>query len=707
MARLRPKGNLACFYCGQRSSIKFDRQTRDFLCLHCDAMNYLDENGDITDPPAMQTSRAQVPQYAIPRTQSPEPATESQSVFCATCLKNQHLFTSSLAQYLPDDPDHPDSAQLEKSYYKFRRRLEERYPQICAECEPKVAAKVEEAGYKARTDHLRRMIDRSRQRLSAPKRWTPLDGFDSLGRWLWLTGLASQLLWHLVSVSTLVTTSTPGPLRDPDEDFSRPLLLLRHLTDILPSAPFLATVSIWASIASAWWNPRFVQVFRGFSRHILGLSQWYIFQGLVILVRFIGVRITDIAGGQEVQPSARLGLHFLLALVMVVFYTLARKSVRVDTKPLFQSASPSTTTTPSRSPAPKREAGTPNMSNLLDEILNEDKSPARRSPQETTSPAVLARSAIAQRATNPASEVNLGSLGIREPPPPVHYPEEMEWTPTHSKYRAFNDFGSPSNERKAFGDSPTDPGASPFWYKVPPAPTAPGARLRKAPATVLRRKPVEKEAVFFPANNRPLQSSVSPQQQNDDQGQKVTFSQPSFFATSDHNPNDPRTSLADMLTSSFTLGADDESSDESEKAGRRDDRDIELKIHLPAKRGTARDRLMDTFTLVVLLGVWLHATSDYYSYSRDAMLGSICLSIAVGIRLTGDALAGLGARSGPLAVPVASTAVGIAELGFACHVAVQIWTRGDVRYDADMAFRGLGVMGVMLVHGIWSSIMYL
>lgn len=266
----------------------------------------------------MQSSSANGTQYAIPRPQPPGVGTESQNIFCATCLKNQHLFTASLAQYLPDDPDHPDYAHLEKSYYKFRRRLEERYPQICADCEPKVAAKVDQAGYKARTDHLRRMMDRSRQRRSAPKRWTPLDGFDSFGRWLWLSGLASQMLWHLVSVSVLVTTRTPGPLRDPDEDSSQLLLLLRRLTYVLPSAQSLASLSVGASIASVWWNPRFVQVFRGFSKHILGLSQWYIFQVLVILVRFVGVRITDATSGQEVQMSARVSLHFLLALVMVV-----------------------------------------------------------------------------------------------------------------------------------------------------------------------------------------------------------------------------------------------------------------------------------------------------------------------------------------------------------------------------------------------------
>lgn len=347
------------------------------------------------------------------------------------------------------------------------------------------------------------------------------------------------------------------------------------------------------------------------------------------------------------------------------------------------------------------------MTNLLDEIINEDKNSNPRPPlQNTASHTALAPSPGAQRATHPTSDISLGSLGISEQPPPVHYPEEMEWTPTHSKYRAFNDFGAPDSQSKAFGDSPTNPGASPFWYKVPPAPSPPGARLRKAPTTVLRKKPVEKEAVFYPANDRPLQPNASPQPK-EEQGQQVTFSQPSFFATSERNANDPRNTLVDMLASTFTLGADEESSDEVEMADRPDNADIELKIRLPARKGMATNRLLDAFMLVVLLGIWLHATSGYYSYSRDTMLGSICLSIAVGIRLTSDALANVRARTGPLGLWAANMTVGIAELVLACHTVVQIWRSGDVRFDTSFASRGLGVMGVMLVHGIWSSIMYI
>lgn len=43
MANLRGGRYLNCFYCGKRSSTKYDGLIREFLCLHCDATNYLDE----------------------------------------------------------------------------------------------------------------------------------------------------------------------------------------------------------------------------------------------------------------------------------------------------------------------------------------------------------------------------------------------------------------------------------------------------------------------------------------------------------------------------------------------------------------------------------------------------------------------------------------------------------------------------------------
>ncbi|KAM0277585.1 hypothetical protein ACHAQH_005704 [Verticillium albo-atrum] len=693
MASLRSRGNLICFYCGKRSSIKFNGSSLDFLCLKCDATNYLDEsfkNGEITDPPvAKTTSTNQSTQYAIPRSQSPELAASAQSIFCSTCLKNQHLFTASLAQYLSEDPDHPDYAQLEKNYYKFRQRLEERYPQICAECEPKVLAQVHQAGYTARTDHLRRMMDRSRQQRAVKKRWTALDAADRLGRWLWLAGLTGQLLWHIVTMADALSTTTPGPLRDPDELLSAWAPTLRYVVDTLPNAFTLMRLSFLANLLCIWWNPKFVQVFRGFSKHICGLSQWYIFQGLVLLVRFLGVRMTGVAGDGEGRTSAQLSLHVLLAIAVVVFYTLAQKSVRVDTTPLFQTSSTPLALSPARpnNVATETETEANNMSNLLDDILQETPKSAMVIPSRPSpSPTGLNSHGAELR---PVSGIS--SLGLSAPAAPVQYSEEMEWSPTQSRHRAFNDFGAPGRQSQAFGDSPTNPSASPFWYKVPPAPTTPAQRLRRASNTVLRSKPVGPEAVFFPTNNQPLKPSARSQESSKPK-HKVSFAQPSFFASSESNPNDPRSTLADMLGSSFNLSQDGDSD--------RDRPDIELKMIRPLRNPTARDRLIDIFTLGSLIAMWLHATSATYSYTWDVMLGSMALSVAVALHLTSDAFYGLRVGHMPRQLAMANMILGVTEVAACCILSFQVWAtpRGSER--EAFGVQGLVVMGLMLCHGL-------
>ncbi|PNH32691.1 hypothetical protein BJF96_g3881 [Verticillium dahliae] len=614
MASLRSRGNLTCFYCGKRSSVKFNGIISDFLCLKCDATNYLDENGEITDPPvASTTSTTQPTQYAIPRSQSPEPAAQAPSIFCSTCLKNQHLFTASLAQYLPEDPDHPEYAQLEKNYYKFRQRLEERYPQICADCEPKVLAQVQQAGYTARTDHLRRMMERSRQRRASPKRWTALDMADTLGRWFWFAGLTGQLLWHFATMADALSTMTTGPLRDTDELSPAWTSVLRWMANALPQSSVLVRMSFWANLLCIWWNPKFTQVFRGFSKHIHGLSQWYVFQGLVLLVRFLGVRIAGLAGAGEGRTSAQISLHALLAIVVVVLYALAQNS-----------------------------------------------------------------------------------LGLSTAAAHVQYSEEMEWSPTQSRHRAFNDFGAPGRQSQAFGDSPTNPSASPFWYKVPPAPTTPAERLRKASNPILRSKPVGPEAVFFPTNSQPLNTGARPSDSNKSK-RKVSFAQPSFFASPKSNPSDPRSTLADMLGSSFNLSQDGDSDQDN---ANRESPDIELKMIRPLRNPAARDRFIDIFTLGSLIASWLHVTSASYTYTWDVMLGSMALSVAVALHLTSDAFYGLRIGQIPRQLAMANSILGVAEVAAACILSFQVWVtpRGD-EHEA-FGVQGLVVMSLMLCHGL-------
>ena len=260
------------------------------------------QNGEITDPPVATEREAPAVQFAAPSAPSP-----ADSIFCQTCLKNQHLFTKSLAQYLPDDPSDPEYETLERNYYRYRRGLEKRYPQVCDDCAEKADARIRQAGYTAKTDHLRRMMLRSRRRDTRTR--TKLDWVSAVGKSLWRMGFVLQLLWHLVAALELAD----GGMYDPDAHWAT----RRRAAEFAARMPRDALInwSIRTGIAAVWWNPHFVQVNRGFTRHLLGFTQWYSFQGLVVFFRFIFRRVMAEAPSRNALLAAHAAMAAATMLV--------------------------------------------------------------------------------------------------------------------------------------------------------------------------------------------------------------------------------------------------------------------------------------------------------------------------------------------------------------------------------------------------------
>lgn len=196
--------------------------------------------------------------------------------------------------------------------------MEKRYPQVCGDCAETVEDRIRQAGYTAKTDHLRRMMSLTRGR-KVTRRRTKLDWFNTIGKTLWRTGIVLQMLWHFVSIVQILRQRDSG-MYDPDDDSltARAMAWLEKVEECLPQANALMQWSIRASILSAWWNPHFVQVNRGFTRHLLGFTQWYSFQGLIVFFRFIFRGVVD-ANEQAVgSDAAKLSAHLAMASVMIM-----------------------------------------------------------------------------------------------------------------------------------------------------------------------------------------------------------------------------------------------------------------------------------------------------------------------------------------------------------------------------------------------------
>ncbi|KAK3684028.1 Ima1 N-terminal domain-containing protein [Podospora appendiculata] len=570
MPRLQRPKFLTCFYCGRKTSTPYDAKAkvkiRRFECPNCEATNYLDENGEITDPPVATDRIATPAKYAVSRPFSP-PASPTSATFCATCTKNQYLLSASLAQYLPD-PDDPDYAEREKGFYKFRKHQESIYPQICADCLPRVQERLQQAAYTAKTDVLRRMLDSSTNIKQKVNRRSWLGLFDVVGTWLRIAGLVLQLAWHVSLLHVLLANYDADV--EMDVYMKLPLSWLLRISGplllLLPSADSLIRWSVVASILGAWWNPRFVQIFRGFTKHISGVSKWYTYQAIAVAMRVLLQKVPALTTPDPSLATMQATGHAFAACFATFIYILGPRSIRIDMAPLF---GPSLKAPRLQDLPPKLASSRPDEAKSLTELLDE----ISRTPTIPSSPVspVTAERPFSRRSPLGYSQalthrrddddLQLNSLDLSAPP--VHYEQEMDWSPSQSTHRAFNTYGQRPGQ--SFSEAPTEPKKGPFWFHVPPAPTTPAQRLFNPPNQPrLRPSPVDKrDFVFRGADGTQLARDAKPQQQKQSplsQGrdgdessrqQRVAFAEPSFFPPAPQN--DPRNSLASMFGESLAL----------------------------------------------------------------------------------------------------------------------------------------------------------
>lgn len=545
------------------------------------AADSIPKNGDITDPPVATTATPDAPTYAR-RSPSPPPAVDQ--VFCNKCLNNQHLYISSLAQYLPDDPDDPEYAERERNYYRFRRGLEKRYPQVCANCEPKVRRKLDKAIYHAKADHLRRMVDRSARTrvLTTP---SAVHHFHSAGKWLWITSFFSQLLWHMLLIQNAIASNS--------SDFGeRSWTMLAARTfglfaNHFPSPERTIKWSFWTSALCLWWNPKWVEVFKGFDQHLFGFKHYYFYQTLILVLKLPAFLDTAVLPASAVsRVNVQVIAHTSMALCMYFLYNTTEKSIRTDHSPLWE-LRPSTigvTSSPQQAAQrpESRAGGEQSMADILDEILRE--------PASNHGPDLKPRMSkylgtdqfdhmptIGQRSSyNPASSTlgsnpfknlnspkeqttggfNLDSLSITDRPQTrgrqqTQYDANMDWSPTQSQHRAFSTYQPGQSQHLKFGETPTHEKAGTFWAKIPPAPTTPAQRVFNPPNVPLIRTspPMTTSSIQFQGSQKGLKL-----RQTQAQAPPATiFAQPTFRP---QQPSDERDSLSEMFKRSFTLNPD-------------------------------------------------------------------------------------------------------------------------------------------------------
>lgn len=290
--------------------------------------------------------------------------------------------------------------------------------------------------------------------------------------------------------------------------------------------------------------------------------------------------------GRAVKPSAQL--------------LAARSSFSLSLPP---APAPAPAPAPVAAPAPTTDEKPDEikvMVDLLDEIVNGPSSPASPTPSIDHSPFFVPRVGRSNVPTTPGSPFSptprrFGTGASTGPGPffsslgpaantrsaTAAYTQEMDWTPTQSQYRAFQTVGQ--RENQGFNEAPTDENKGPFWYRVPPAPTAPAQRLNnyltKQPRIIAPRHTAPRPGTGIPSfgstalvntpqkqilgriNNNDHMTMTMRRDAGEDTGidptpARVAFAPPKFFVPPPQN--DPRNSLSEMLGRSFSLSQEEE-----------------------------------------------------------------------------------------------------------------------------------------------------
>ncbi|PGH07827.1 hypothetical protein GX51_01537 [Blastomyces parvus] len=333
------KKRLSCFYCGSRSAQSQPEPIRKWQCQQCLAVNYLDEHGEITDPPASEAaSETRYMQYAqpIPRAASPEFSAPDSSLFCSTCLKNQHLLTQTLASYLPS-PSHPDYSAYEASYPAYRKSLEERYPQVCESCEPQVRNRIRQVGYAAKSDHLRRMMEKSRHNRRAHG-WSWRSMLVVAGAVCFWGSVAGQLGWNLIGAM-----AAGKPSQNLESDLSLSLVPFcfnriwgrQPLFEECSSAltPY-AGVALFLGMLSIWWNPKLRHKVEGKSGRLTGMGEYYKAQLIVLVIRFVAWACLQDPSITGLNPKLPPAIHGFMGIFTIISVVVLRRIIKVDTTPL-------------------------------------------------------------------------------------------------------------------------------------------------------------------------------------------------------------------------------------------------------------------------------------------------------------------------------------------------------------------------------------
>lgn len=410
-------------------------------------------------------------------------------------MRNQNIVQNLVAEYLPDEED-PEYEKYEASYEDWRAEIEERYPQVCRDCKARVEDQIRNAGYAAKADHLRRLMEKSEQKRrkvqTSRQSWTLR--IISLAKWTYLLSFCIQVLWHLVAYMMAIDDHMWD--LDAESSFEKSTLdvcfrqafLVRSVDEGCVFSSDFTKLVLYALIADGltiWWNPRLEAKTNSISGRMRGLNSLWAIRVAVLVLRSLSVFYWRSIGVNHENLARFQNANIIMLAIMALSLILTWKTVHITyhAPVAFRQSMRDQGSAPNSAEKPRRQthkvarpqatAFDTMAQGFTSSFLDEQSSVAfPPSPTLTaTSYSTHATEATTPYSTRTALEEN-----------------DMDWTPTRRLFAQHQPTVHPSPWSKRQQTSPqqqavsqephslfSKPDPNPFRRSVPAAPKAPAA----------------------------------------------------------------------------------------------------------------------------------------------------------------------------------------------------------------------------------------
>jgi len=250
----------------------------------------------------------------------------------------------SLSNYLPDDDD-PEYWKFEQALPKYKKELEQRYPQICRKCAPKAQSKINRADYYAGAQNLAMLGRKTQARRGASAKGMRDDwGKWSMRRLLKAVGLVyyasvlAQVAWHIYGIFTV--SATPPSLGDEMADLAFDatprdcvdMSLRMHFDE--SCYELFSTYMTRALITSAcliWFNPALKDWFHHTHRieAITGQKEYFRMQFILLAARAIAYwKLSDSSFTASLTTHQVMAAHGFMVLSIPLLQWVCNHTVK-------------------------------------------------------------------------------------------------------------------------------------------------------------------------------------------------------------------------------------------------------------------------------------------------------------------------------------------------------------------------------------------